>query len=266
MGEGRGVSGSEAVKHKWGGEGRRDRSNSTEGEGAGVQAAAMLPVGKGQRWRLAAILAPSGPEGASFVGHVCSPRPRPVREELDWGGRPDCRRAGAQENRVDARGARDWDRRSRLRKVGPASTCARSGQVFCGSAGLLVARSPVPAKAPSGRALTVRVIPLGSLPVVHPTEPLEVVIVAAPRPVHRHHGKVRHRTLSALPLPLPRLPAPKSPPPGAGAPRPLAFFPAALTSSARPPGRPSGAGSRRGWAGSSPRGPRGVKPLWSGCN
>lgn len=76
------------MKHKWGGEERRGWKRFTKGEGAGIQAAAMLVVGKGQRWRLAAILAPSGPEGASFVGHVCSPRPRPVREELGWEGVP----------------------------------------------------------------------------------------------------------------------------------------------------------------------------------
>lgn len=110
-----------------------------------------------------------------------------------------------------------------------------------------------PPRTSRGRALTVRVLPLASLFVVHPAEPLQVVIVAAPRPVHRHHGEVRHRALGSArpgrsPSPVPGAPSP--------APRPRAFLPAALTSSARPPGRPSGRGSRRDWGRILPGGPR----------
>lgn len=156
----------------------------------------MLPAGKGQSWgwgRLAAVHTPGGPTGlTSSVGHVCSPRPWPAREELgregEWtGGRADCGRREPREI-VPARRSEGAVATARTEESWPTPTSARGPRV--------AAPRPGP-RALRARALTVRVFPLGALPVVHPAEPLEVVVVAAPRPVHRHHSEVRHRALPA---------------------------------------------------------------------
>lgn len=178
-------------------------------------------------------LPPAARKGGAGVGRAAQPRA-----------------PGAQKKSVCGREAREVAAAQTKKSWARIDVRSYGSGVYASTGHAWPAPLP-PTKAPTGSALTVRVLPLCALPVVHPTETLEVVIVAAPRPVHRHHGEVRHRARSAPPS---RLPARLSQPPGAAAPRPLAFLPAALTSSARPPGRPSGAGSRRGSGGSSPRG------------
>lgn len=128
-------------------------------------------------------------------------------------------------------------------------------------------RPPVPTTAPAGRTLTIRVFPLGALPVVHPTEPLEVVIVAASRPVHWHHREVRHRArLARTPGLQPAVPA------APGWPAPPARIPPRCAHFLHPPPGPPLGGRGAGGArvGSSPRGveevargPRGMK--YSSC-
>lgn len=79
---------------------------------------------------LGGIHYPGGPTGlASFVGHVCSPRPRPAWEELGWGGQPSRGRRGPREI-VSAPAKRGRWRRRRLTKVGPASTCALTVRMY----------------------------------------------------------------------------------------------------------------------------------------
>lgn len=215
---------------------------------AGGERAGVPPGGKSQAGRAtdgdSALFAPQ-------AAPLAWPRLQPPPAALKGGAgvrreaRPRQQAPGAQENCVCAREVGDCLAAKESKKSwalidvyahGPASVRqpAPHGPL------------PAPARDPAGRPLTVRVVPIGALPVVHPTQTLEVVIIAAPRPVYRHHGEVRHPARSAPPRPPPRPPARLSPPLRAGAPRPLTFLPAALTSSARPPGRPSGAGSRRG--------------------
>lgn len=70
--------------------------------------------------------------------------PRPAREELGWGGRPSRGRRGPRK-RVSAGAKRGRWRRRRLRKVGPASTCARTVRV---SMQAPATRGPLPCPPP----------------------------------------------------------------------------------------------------------------------
>lgn len=119
------VAGAEMQRRQWAGEERRGWGSSEKVKGLG-SGQRLCSQREEPEMRLGAIHAPGGPDGrASTVGHVCSPRPRPAREELGLGGRP--------RKIVSARAKRGIDRwrRRRLHKVGPASTCARTARVVC---------------------------------------------------------------------------------------------------------------------------------------
>lgn len=180
-------------------------------------------------------LPPAARKGGAGVGRAAQPRA-----------------PGAQEKSVCGREAREVAAAQTKKSWARIDVRSYGSGVYASTGHAWPAPLP-PTKAPTGSALTVRVLPLCALPVVHPTETLEVVIVAAPRPVHRHHGEVRHRARSAPPS---RLPARLSQPPGAAAPRPLAFLPAALTSSARPRAAPRGRGAGGARAAPPQGGPR----------
>lgn len=123
-------------------------------KGLGIWDAAVLPAGKRQRWELAAIHAAGGPTGlASFVRHVCSPRLWPAREELGLGGRPDCGQWGPERSCLRTRG-KGVVAAAQAKKSWARIDVCTPGPGVCES-GPRVAGSPVPAKAPSRRALTV---------------------------------------------------------------------------------------------------------------
>lgn len=123
-------------------------------KGLGIWDAAVLPAGRRQRWELAAIHASGGPTGlASFVRHVCSPRLWPAREELGLGGRPDCGRRGPERSCLRTRGEGVVAAAQAKKSWARIDVCT-PGPGVCES-GPRVAGSPVPAKAPSRRALTV---------------------------------------------------------------------------------------------------------------
>lgn len=228
---------SQGQRRKWGGKARRGWRRFTEPEGAGDPSSGCAPRqeepemgGSPLFIRRVALLA-WPPSSATSAAPARGPQGR----SWGWEGGPNAGAGGPGKSCLRTRGEGVVAAAQTKKSWARIDVCMHLVRCLC-ERGPRMAGSPVP----SGRALTVRVLPFGALPVVHPAEPLEVVIVAAPRSVHRHHGEVRHRA-----RPLLQLPAGLSPLPRAGAPRPLAFFPAALTSSARPPSRPSGAGSRR---------------------
>lgn len=122
-------------------------------KGLGVRAATVYPAGKGQKWGARCYSHVGRPHGLASFGHVCSPRPWPARVELGLGGRPDCGRRGPRKI-VSAHAERGSGGAAQAKLCWALIDVCTHGPSVC-ERGPRVAGSPVPAKIPSGRVLTV---------------------------------------------------------------------------------------------------------------
>lgn len=127
MGEGRGFSGVEAQM------GRRDKKRLEavhrrwRGWASGMRLCSQ--PGSARDGSLLLFTRPAAPLAwPPSSATSAAPARGPQGRSWGWEGGPTAG-AGARKDRVCARGAKEWWRLLRLRKVGPSSTCARTGQV-----------------------------------------------------------------------------------------------------------------------------------------